>query len=127
MTLDELEALLAKATPGPWKHDDLGHVTSAEQEPESLFYANSPMRDRPVARCGAWEQPTSYPRDWMNGEFIAAARNMLPELIAEVKRLRLEIDCGGISADDDGSCGLEPAHICRACLSKVMARLAGAR
>lgn len=70
--LDHLTALADAATPGPW------HLTDS-----SAIVA--PLTADTIA--DVWE-PTAASR---NGEFIEAAREALPALVAEVRRLRAEL------------------------------------
>jgi hypothetical protein len=77
--LDALEALLAKVTGGPWRVND---------EPDNP-HAGTLECDGPDGR-GPWilmENDCATPDDL---RFIAAARNAMPALIAEVRRLRAE-------------------------------------
>jgi hypothetical protein len=80
--LAELEALAADATPGPW----VAHIEAeAPVGGESMIGLDGLQDDFP---------PDMYVRH--NGEtapaadirFIAAARNYVPRLLAEVRRLR---------------------------------------
>ena len=72
--LDKWERLANEATPGPWKVDSYNRVHT-ENGPHGLCYIDS---------C---EDP-----DPQNAAFIAEAREAIPELIREVRRLR-----GGVS------------------------------
>lgn len=69
LSLSELEELCAKATQGPWH---IGHIN----ENNDVGDVESPI--------GEWVCASSR----NNEAFICAARTALPELIAEVKRLR---------------------------------------
>ncbi len=73
--LAELERLAYKATPGPWWPRWGG-------EPGYIY---SSGLDRVIA-----ELPEERSDMWTheNSEFIAAARTAIPELIAEVRRLK---------------------------------------
>lgn len=77
MNLGELKELEAKATPGPWKLDKPGKA------PYTI-----------ISRNGGWETLVAN-ISWLadaedNGPFILAMRNALPELIAEIEKLRTE-------------------------------------
>lgn len=92
--LDELERLCAEATPGPWVID------SGQYCPEACHYGGPQEyvyvmgeRDHYVADC--WCE--GAPQDKPNARLIAAARNALPALIAEVRRLRGEQDCARVA------------------------------
>lgn len=67
--LDDLDALCADTTPGPWSHTDSGAIVA-------------PLTQQHIA--DVWE-PTAASR---NGEFIEAARDAVPALVAEVRCLR---------------------------------------
>jgi hypothetical protein len=71
--LDALEKLAAAATPGPWTIQFTTMSTRVYGPPESFV-------------CGmpAIDDPTVEP----DAHFIAAAREAVPALIAEVRRLR---------------------------------------
>ena len=77
--LDELARLEKAATPGPWNSysamccPDMGGVSS-EGSPYNVCKAG-------VGRYG-------HPMSIEDAEFVAYARNALPELIAELTRLR---------------------------------------
>lgn len=76
--LAELEALAASATPGPWEaENDVGTGNL-------------------LAPLGGLPHMTAFAQVWTFGDaaFIAAARTSVPELIAEVRRLRALLeDC----------------------------------
>jgi hypothetical protein len=66
ITLDELEAMLARATPGPWfTDDDVRYTEGATIGGGTLYTAHT-----------AWTAPAVN-----DDKLIAAARNALPELI----------------------------------------------
>jgi len=73
--LDELERLCAAATPGPWF-----------------------MQDGDVWCCPSGEEQQEYivglvrVLDFVDGAFVAAARDALPKLIAKVRELQAELD-----------------------------------
>lgn len=71
--LDNLDEITNSATPGPWHLTDSGAIVA-------------PLTQQHVA--DVWE-PTAVSR---NGEFIEAARDALPALVAEVRRLSAELD-----------------------------------
>jgi len=76
--LDEIERCANAATPGPWKHEG--------QEVRAACH---------VAFCGeaANSRGATNAQDCTrNARFIASARTDVPALIAEVRRLRGEID-----------------------------------
>lgn len=82
LDLDRLEALCRAATPGPWeagKNGRIAMVVSRDFGPERL-----PRQFR--ADCGHFDQ------DYADAALIAEARTALPALIAEVRRLRSELD-----------------------------------
>lgn len=90
LNLDKLRRLADDATPGPWEHD-----------PEGNMGCGSVYTGDPHLFGGNIAEPSGdlYPRGGYDPKadmvFIAAARTAVPELIAEVERLRDRIvDCG---------------------------------
>jgi hypothetical protein len=75
--LDRLEALCAAASPAPW-----------------TVFAGPGIGGPDIIRLGEGEMPDMYvshdnnPAPVADLDFIAAARNQMPLLIAEVRRLR---------------------------------------
>lgn len=74
LDLDALHALCDRATPGPWRFDDCDRMVRNEL---AIVVCD--------VDCGSQEA------DAADGSFIAAARDALPKLIAEVRRLRLSL------------------------------------
>lgn len=79
--LDEISALADQATPGPWEiaydHDDRPDTGQSVQFPTAI----GPF---------TWiEHPTA--REDADSVFVAAARTDIPELVAEVRRLRAQV------------------------------------
>lgn len=89
LDLDELERLEREATPGPWKHWDADGV--AWDDPKACGYdSRENGRGAPYYCTGPrTESDTQAGRD---AALIAAARNALPELLAEVRKLRLAVN-----------------------------------
>lgn len=82
MTEEELAAIEARAiaaTEGPWTHDDTTCSVVADSDK---------VKDWSITDLVTWE----------NGRFIANARADVPALIAEVRRLRVQLAkiAGGI-------------------------------
>ncbi len=75
----ELRKLCEEATPGPWRHKAPAHITHD---------GTATMLAGTIAICTDPVHPSAK-RD---AAFIAAARTALPELIAEVERLREELN-----------------------------------
>jgi hypothetical protein len=82
--LSEYEALAAAATPGPWRaeRDHLGHwrITWPHSQNSSILRKQKVFSDEDVA-------------------FIAAAREAVPALVAEVRRLREALDVASETCD----------------------------
>lgn len=75
LQLDDIEARATAATPGPWKRsEDYSDVLAPDGS-----------------------QLASYWLGW-DGEFIAHAREDVPALIAEIRRLRTELDVARTAA-----------------------------
>lgn len=73
--LDELERLEREATPGPWTFNGLHDFPEV----------------RPVALWGGFDQAdTPKSAKVANARLIAASRNALPDLLAEIRQLRSE-------------------------------------
>jgi sirohydrochlorin ferrochelatase len=90
--LARLEALAAAATPGPWNTYECRHH-SGGNGPSKVDYQVSCAKE-----CVAWDMPSSS-----NAAFIAAAREAVPVLVAEVRRLReemAEMRPVGMTSDD---------------------------
>lgn len=98
LDLDHLESLAANATPGPWgvsngdDHSCMNVYGVTTNGAEVDFSVNTTGRDivcltlvqDPLIAChnaGLWEE---------DAEFIAASREAIPALIAEVRRLLAE-------------------------------------
>lgn len=93
------KAALAGVTPGPWAHHIApsadSHETHAEYlagtligtgEPLHVLTAQSPEpKFAYVVPATTGDGPTSA----INAEFISAARSLIPELVAEVEKLRM--------------------------------------
>jgi hypothetical protein len=67
--LDRLDALAQAATPGPWNADDDGTIILAPDD---------------VLSCCNMDELTV--------KFVAESRTAIPALIAEIRRLRAQID-----------------------------------
>jgi len=114
LDLDAIRARLAAATPGPWT-----------AHPDGLVWSDLPG------------DPVSGSVEQANAELIAHARQDIPALLAEVERLRAQLDkpCGSCHpctqyADETWrAAGRTPPHVAewddtRADLSAARARLA---
>jgi hypothetical protein len=83
--LEELKKLCEDATPGPWEHRVLQNgVQSFVQAPR-----NNPGDPYDIEIMGEDRNVDNYPpsQALADGNFIAASRTALPELIAEVEFL----------------------------------------
>ena len=93
--LDEAKRLTAaRATPGPWESDDEHIVVRQEPVWRELSGGGRGLEwPAPITVIGA--EPCGYMNSSIYGasadlEFICRARTLVPELIAEVERLRAE-------------------------------------
>jgi hypothetical protein len=82
LDLEPIEERLSKATPGPWnwvvgEWVELSHGTGDDLELVMAFPRGSFGGHRPYDE---------------NREFIAKARTDIPDLVAEIKRLRREVN-----------------------------------
>lgn len=102
MTLSEIEALAAKATPGPWEWTKHGELNAA----------SAPLPDR-WSDIVLWEngEPVSgariietdggvYPPRGLDREFIAAAREAVPALAAALRIAVAALRVRGITQHD---------------------------
>lgn len=78
-TLQELEALCAAATPGPWFYEPDHHGGDLPND-EGVVEFNRDGERLPIWVGRPWWREEDAP-------FIAAARTAIPELIAEIRRL----------------------------------------
>jgi hypothetical protein len=108
--LDKWKKLAEAATAGPWKWHGITQFTD-------YFVAGDvtiPVSERAERACGRY----SHRMDVENAEFIAAARDAVPRLVAEVERLRDMISCerceGDVENPQIDEYGEGP--ICDACL-----------
>lgn len=86
--LDALEALIADATPAPWVAD---HAI-----------VRHPDADGPAVGQEIWLAWVGRDTVHANARLVAAARTALPELIAEVRRLRRIADLTQAFLDEFG-------------------------
>ena len=91
-TIDEIEALLARATPGPWVQDE--------------WLVDAPGLARELASCASDSDDAV---DIANAKLIVALRNSAPDLIAVVRA----------AAESVGCCGCEINKDLRAALAKL--------
>lgn len=106
--LTRLESLEKAATPGPWTaHFNrtggdgvsfgkvCAHVPpSSFAGAKSLIIATGFIDDYWSPKWGPLPSQLSVDQNANNAEFLAAARNALPELIADIRRLRAERQTG---------------------------------
>ena len=79
-----LETRATAATAGPWTYEGSGciHTRATEHyDPEDEAYVLEVLRG-----------PDDPSRHTANGRFVAAARTDVPALVAEVRRLRTEVE-----------------------------------
>lgn len=84
--LDELDAITQAATPAPWAHTDSGAIVA-------------PLTGIVIA--DVWEPSAAT----CNGDFIEAAREALPALVDEVRRLRnhiADLEAYALGCDGEG-------------------------
>ena len=80
--LDALKALADAATPGPWESELTGGCYTVWGKADAMGYDGIVTTDYLNPRLD----------DSSNAAFIAAARAAVPALLAEVERLREELD-----------------------------------
>ena len=79
MTLDDIEKLIAAATPGPWKTYNAGFAVMALEQPE---YSNGVAA---IAEAAARDVDVQAARD--NAAFIAASRELMPRMLKALRTL----------------------------------------
>jgi hypothetical protein len=100
--LDQLEELASAATPGPWHvrlldDDDAMSLVAVSTMPDTGRSERWPHFDHHEIVAATLVQQPRYvdPADerWdENARFIAAARQSIPRLIDEIRRLRTQLD-----------------------------------
>lgn len=86
--LNELERLLAEATPGPWAFDSYSTVHSAPRIQEYEFDESVEPDVCKMPRTGHGDLGTV--QGAKDAELIVAAVNALPNLIRELRELRAD-------------------------------------
>lgn len=129
--LEELERLLAAATPGPWEAGRMDTESySADYGPWKAVYAEDPR--------GGVHKPTGELLPYQvargdgdecraNATLIAALRNAAPALIAEVRRLREDVGRWERIAERDHGAPIQTVHMLRDDNARLRAALEGAR
>lgn len=88
--LARLAVLEERATPGPWRYNP-DTVCRIEHANEAIFreavFAGTFREQVCVVSTGDADDPQSM----IDAEFIARARNAVPELLAEISRLRTDL------------------------------------
>ncbi len=85
--LDELDRLCAAATPGEWCFRRQNYRNGQTGRSGTHFWITQSDGETTLPMDSAGD-----PRAEHNAEFIARARTALPALLAEIKRLRAELD-----------------------------------
>ena len=92
--LDAIRERVEAATEGPWHSHDFGHA--GEEEPSSIVvhvggFDHSDLLTYDTETAVAW-MPRWERQESDNATFIAHARTDVPDLLAEVERLRAGIE-----------------------------------
>ena len=92
--LDAIRERAEAATEGPWNSHDFGYA--GEEEPSSIVvhvgrFDHSDLRTHDTETAVAW-MPRWEGQEHDNATFIAHARADVPDLLAEVERLRAGIE-----------------------------------
>jgi hypothetical protein len=100
--LDELDELATAATPGPWfvrtlDDTDAMNLVAVSTVPDTGLAERWPSFDhREIVAATLIQQPRyvdSADERWdENAHFIAAARDNIPRLIADIRRLRQQLE-----------------------------------
>jgi len=84
--LDELEKLLAKATPGPWDAHDYAEGGAGDRRYQIQERAGARRYDKTGSVLGYFEdEQVPTPEARANARLVAAMRSALPALIAKVR------------------------------------------
>lgn len=115
--LEALEALAAAATPGPWKT-----CGASDGRCACNLVWSSDGEDRHRGRWtgivdagphGVFDRSPSREEQISNAAFIAAARDAVPELVAEVRRLRLFANFSALVLESHAASALESHAVVR--------------
>ncbi|WP_199563569.1 MULTISPECIES: hypothetical protein [unclassified Streptomyces] len=103
--LDALDELAQAATPGPWfvrglDDEHAMHLVAVSTTPDTGPGGRWPNFDhREIVAATLVQQPRyvdAADERWdENAQFIATAREAVPRLVAEIRRLRRELEAGG--------------------------------
>lgn len=127
--LAEIKKRESKATPGPWEtegHSGAVAVSPVPRHPEATKRRVACMvADCPEWPWNEWQGETFYPGASYNASFIAHARTDVPDLVAEVERLRLALQnitnvLGPLEACDEFFC----SNDCEGCRNEMAEALA---
>lgn len=89
--LKELAELASKDTPGPWWIDSHGHhMVSESQDHRTIFLTNDGIG--PATRHPETGNLSHWPNDWDASYIASADPTTILELIAEVERLRGQVE-----------------------------------
>ena len=91
INLYPIKAALAKILPGPWRYDASNDCVWAKKSVKPTAESNPLDRVCDASNPWALYDPTHAPLIRANLEFIAAAREWIPALVAEVEQLRAEL------------------------------------
>lgn len=103
MNLDKLKALCEAATPGPWATDVAPRLAGAINATLDGLQRQVAHADGQAAMFDQRRGMETHEVMAANAAFIAAARTAVPELIAEVERLRVDLKCEQIRSEDRGA------------------------
>lgn len=100
--LDELERLLAKATPGPWDAHDYAEGGAGDRRYQIQERAGARRYDKTGSVLGYFEdEQVPTPEARANARLVAAMRSALPALIAKVRAAE---ELAGVVDDYGGRC-----------------------
>lgn len=99
--LDQLQALCENATPGPW-HFDIGNM-DVESRHSDGWRTELCVLTHTSERLRGKNYDSQRFGDYVSdGEFIAAARDAMPKLLAVARAAKSIHICDGDFQDDDG-------------------------
>lgn len=99
--LDELERLLAKATPGPWDAHDYAEGGAGDRRYQIQERAGARRYDKTGSVLGYFEdEQVPTPEARANARLVAAMRSALPALIAKVRAAEVLAEAAGSAAQE---------------------------
>ncbi len=91
MTLEELKALIEKATPGPWRRHELDCHRVTPDEANGIYWPEK-IKDRQHIKHQLFHSAGERPEDDENSAFVSTARTALPTSLALIEQMALKLE-----------------------------------